>query len=151
MERFTANDFPKVAEAVSKRHWVAQRVDELPFIMQRLFSAMKTGRPGPVHLEIPMDVQAESVDVEIHALAERLPVGVAYPDPAAIAAAVEVLSASERPVIVVGGGAITGEASGESLRLAEKYRIPIVTTWNGKSAFPEDHDLPHLLEKIISP
>ncbi|WP_433259559.1 thiamine pyrophosphate-binding protein (plasmid) [Streptosporangium sp. CA-135522] len=141
LERFTANDFPKIAEAVSKRHWVAQRVDELPFIMQRLFSAMKTGRPGPVHLEIPMDVQAESADVEIHALEERLPVGVAYPDPAAIAAAVKVLSAAERPVMVVGGGAITGEASGEILRLAEKCRIPVVTTWNGKSAFPEDHGL----------
>ncbi|NGO06909.1 thiamine pyrophosphate-binding protein [Streptomyces sp. HC44] len=141
LERFTANDFPKIAEAVSKRHWVAQRVDELPFIMQRLFSAMKTGRPGPVHLEIPMDVQAESADVDVHALEQRLPVGVAHPDPAAIAAAVEVLSAAQRPVMVVGGGAITSEAPGEILRLAEKWRIPVVTTWNGKSAFPEDHDL----------
>ncbi|MFE5737906.1 thiamine pyrophosphate-binding protein [Streptomyces celluloflavus] len=141
LERFTANDFPKVAEAVSKRHWVAQRVDELPFIMQRLFSAMKTGRPGPVHLEIPMDVQAESADVEIHELTERLPVGVAYPDPAAIEAAVEVLATSQRPVMVVGGGAISAEASGDILRLAERWRIPVVTTWNGKGAFPEDHDL----------
>ncbi|GAA2312538.1 thiamine pyrophosphate-binding protein [Streptomyces violaceusniger] len=141
LERFTANDFPKVAEAVSKRHWVAQRVDELPFIMQRLFSAMKTGRPGPVHLEIPMDVQAEAADVEIHELHERLPIGAAHPDPMAIEAAVEVLTTAHRPVLVAGGGAITAGASGEILRLAEHWRVPVVTTWNGKGAFPEDHEL----------
>lgn len=141
LDRFTANEFPKVAEAVTKRNWVATRVDELPFIMQRLFSAMLTGRPGPVHLEVPMDVQTETADVELHELARRLPIGKAFPDPAAVAAAVELLSTSERPVIVVGGGSITGEASEEILRLAEGWGIPVVTTWNGKGAFPEDHEL----------
>lgn len=141
LERFTANEFPKVAEAVTKRNWVATRVDELPFIMQRLFSAMLTGRPGPVHLEIPMDVQTETADVELHDLEHRLPIGKAHPAPEAVAAAVELLATSERPVIVVGGGAITGEASGEILRLAEAWGIPVVTTWNGKGAFPEDHEL----------
>jgi acetolactate synthase-1/2/3 large subunit len=141
LERFTANDFPKIAEAVSKRHWTVSRVEELPFVMQRLFSSMCTGRPGPVHLEIPMDVQAESADVEIHDLAKRLPIGKVFPDPAAIDAAVEVLRASERPVIVVGGGTITAGATDEVLRFAEHWNIPVVTTWNGKSAFPEDHRL----------
>ncbi|WP_272374967.1 thiamine pyrophosphate-binding protein, partial [Acinetobacter baumannii] len=58
LERYTDNDFPKIAEAVSKRHWVVTRVEELPFAMHRAWSAMTTGRPGPVHIEIPMDVQA---------------------------------------------------------------------------------------------
>jgi acetolactate synthase-1/2/3 large subunit len=141
LERFTPNEFPKIAEAVSKRNWVAQRVDELPFIMQRLFSAMLTGRPGPVHLEIPMDVQAESADVEIHELAKRLPIGTAHPDPSAIAEAANLLGDAVRPVIVLGGGAITSEASPEILALAEKWSVPVVTTWNGKGAFPEDHTL----------
>ena len=141
LERFTANSFPKVAEAVSKRHWTVTRVDELAFVMQRAFSSMLTGRPGPVHIEIPMDVQAESADVEIHDLARRLPVGVPRPDPAATAAAVELLRTAERPVIVVGGGVITSEASPEVLALAEQWQIPVVTTWNGKSSFPEDHAL----------
>lgn len=141
LERFTANEFPKVAEAVSKRNWVAQRVDELPFIMQRLFSAMLTGRPGPVHLELPMDVQTETADVEIHELQQRLPIGRQFPDPEAIAAAVEVLKNAERPVIVIGGGVITGDATAELLALAEKWEVPVVTTWNGKSGFPEDHRL----------
>ena len=141
LDRFTANEFPKVAEAVSKRNWVAQRVDELPFIMQRLFSAMLTGRPGPVHLEVPMDVQAETADVQIHELAKRLPIGRSHPAPEAIVAAVQLLSTAQRPVIVVGGGAITGEAAPDVLALAEHWGIPVVTTWNGKGAFPEDHEL----------
>lgn len=141
LDRFTANEFPKVAEAVSKRNWVAQRVDELPFIMQRLFSSMLTGRPGPVHLEVPMDVQAETADVQIHELAKRLPIGKSHPAPEAVAAAVQLLSTAQRPVIVVGGGAITGEAAPDVLALAEHWGIPVVTTWNGKGAFPEDHEL----------
>jgi acetolactate synthase-1/2/3 large subunit len=141
LERFTANEFPKVAEVVSKRHWVVGRVDELPFVIHRAFSSMLTGRPGPVSIEIPMDVQAEPADVEIPDLAQRLPVGVAYPDPVATAAAVAVLEEGSRPVIVVGGGAITAEAGPEILALAERWQIPVVTTWNGKSAFPEDHRL----------
>ena len=141
LERHTANAFPQVAEAVSKRHWTVSRVEELPFVMQRAFSSMLTGRPGPVHIEVPMDVQAESADVEVHELAHRLPVGQVFPDPAAIGAAVELLATAERPMIVIGGGTITGDATSEVLALAELWNIPVVTTWNGKSGFPEDHPL----------
>lgn len=141
LERFTANAFPRVAEAVSKRHWEVHRVEELPFVMQRAFSSMLTGRPGPVHIEVPMDVQAESADVQIHELSTRLPIGVSRPDPTAIEAAARLLATARRPVIVVGGGTITGDASQAVLGLAEKWSIPVVTTWNGKSAFPEDHRL----------
>jgi acetolactate synthase-1/2/3 large subunit len=141
LDRYTANDFPKVAEAVSKRHWVVTRVEELPFVLHRCFNSMLTGRPGPVHLEVPMDVQAEAADVELHDLARRLPVGRQHPDPDAVARAVEVLRGAERPVIVVGGGAITSGAADAVLTLATHWRVPVVTTWNGKGAFPEDHAL----------
>ncbi|MFB9124091.1 thiamine pyrophosphate-binding protein [Paraburkholderia dipogonis] len=141
LERYTDNDFPKIAEAVSKRHWVVQRVEELPFVMHRAFSAMVTGRPGPVHIEIPMDTQAEAAEVTLHDLEERVPVGKVFPDPAAVSKAADVLRSAKRPVIVIGGGVITGEASAEVLALAEKWKIPVVTTWNGKSGFPEDHEL----------
>jgi len=141
LERYTDNDFPKIAEAVSKRHWVATRVEEMPFIMHRAWSSMATGRPGPVHIEIPMDVQAEAAEVELHAVEERLPIGRVFPDPEAISAAVSLLKEAKRPVMVIGGGVITGEAWGEVHSLAEALQIPVVTTWNGKSGFPEDHPL----------
>ncbi|WP_435609754.1 thiamine pyrophosphate-binding protein [Pseudomonas knackmussii] len=141
LERYTDNDFPKIAEAVSKRHWVATRVEEMPFIMHRAWSSMMTGRPGPVHIEIPMDVQAEAAEVTLHDIQERTPVGKVFPDPAAVAKAAEVLREARRPVMVIGGGVITGEAWNEVLALAEHWKIPVVTTWNGKSGFPEDHAL----------
>jgi len=141
LERYTDNDFPKVAEAVSKRHWVSNRVEDLSFIMHRAWSSMTTGRPGPVHIEIPMDVQAESADVSLHPLQERVPVGKSFPDPAAIAAAADVLKDAQRPVMVIGGGVITGQAWDEVKALAQAWQVPVVTTWNGKSGFPEDHPL----------
>jgi acetolactate synthase-1/2/3 large subunit len=141
LDRHQDNDFPRVTEAVTKRRWQVNRVDELPFVMHRVFNAMLTGRPGPVHLEVPMDVQAEVADVDIHALGQRMPVGRIHPDPQAVNRAAALLCSSTRPVIVVGGGAVTSDAALAVLALAEALTIPVVTTWNGKGAFPEDHRL----------
>ncbi len=141
LDRYQDNDFQRVIEPVTKRHWDVGRVDALPSVLHRAFNAMLTGRRGPVHIEVPMDVQAEEAEVKMHDLERRLPIGVAYPDPTAIDAAASVLATAQRPVIVLGGGAISGEAWNEILQLAEGLTIPVVTTWNGKGAFPEDHPL----------
>ncbi|MCZ4519345.1 thiamine pyrophosphate-binding protein [Rhodococcus ruber] len=141
LERKQDNEFPEVLAPVTKRHWVANRTDKLPSILHRAFSAMLTGRPGPVHIEIAMDVQAAAADVQIPKLHERLPVGKIYPDPEAVNQAVALLAGAKRPVIVVGGGALLSNASEAVLELATKLKIPVVTTYNGKSTFPEDHDL----------
>jgi acetolactate synthase-1/2/3 large subunit len=141
LDRKQDNAFPRITEQVTKRQWEVTHAAELPFVLHRAFSAMMTGRPGPVHIEVPMDVQAELVDVDLHDLEKRIPIGRSYPDPGAVAAAVELLKQAQRPVILVGGGAISGEAGPEVLALAEALSAPVITTWNGKSAFPEDHDL----------
>lgn len=141
LDRHHANDFAQVTRPVTKRQFSVSHPGELPQTIHRAFNAMLTGRPGPVHIEVPMDVQALASEVEIHDLAGRLPVGVAHPDPQAIDRAAQVLTAAERPVIVVGGGAVTAEAASALQSLAEALSIPVVTTWNGKGAFPEDHRL----------
>ena len=141
LDRFRDNDFPRIAETLTKRSWVANTVEEIPFALHRLFNAMLTGRPGPVHLEVPMDIQAASADVQLHDLEARMPTGVSYPDPAAVRKAAEVMKTAERPVMVLGGGAIAAEATSDLLALAEAWNAAVVTTWNGKGAFPEDHRL----------
>jgi acetolactate synthase-1/2/3 large subunit len=141
LDRHHANDFAQLTRPVTKRQFSVDRVEQLPHTIHRAFNAMLTGRPGPVHIEVPMDVQALSAEVVIHDLARRLPLGIAHPDPAAVDAAARILTAAERPVIVVGGGAVTAEASAAVKSLAEALSIPVVTTWNGKGAFPEDHRL----------
>jgi acetolactate synthase I/II/III large subunit len=141
LDRHEINGFQSAVGPVTKRHFDVRTVEELPFVMHRAFSAMLTGRPGPVHVEVPMDVQAAAADVELHALARRLPVGRVHPDPDAIEEAARVLHDAKRPVIVIGGGVISADAAAELRSLAEALQAPVVTTWQGKSGFPEDHDL----------
>ena len=141
IERQNENAFPRITEQVTKRAFKAGRVDELPFIMHRAFNTMLSGRPGPVHVELPMDIQVESADVSIHPLDTRMACGVAYPDPSAVERAVKLLLSAERPVIVAGGGAISAGASAELTQLAEKLGAAVSITWNGKGAISEDHQL----------
>jgi acetolactate synthase I/II/III large subunit len=141
LERQQDNAFARITEQVTKRAWQANSVEVLPSIMHRAFSEMLTGRPGPVHVEVPMDVQVNAADVTIHRLENRLPIGVAHPDPKAIDAAVKLLLSANRPVIVAGGGAITANASAELTKLAEKLGAAVSITWNGKGAISEDHEL----------
>ncbi|WP_420006366.1 thiamine pyrophosphate-binding protein [Arenibacterium sp. LLYu02] len=140
LERQQDNAFGRITEQVTKRAWQANSVKVLPSIMHRAFNEMMTGRPGPVHVEVPMDVQVEAADVTIHPLEKRMPIGVAHPDPTAIRAAIEVLKTAERPVIVAGGGAITANASKELTKLAERLGAAVSITWNGKGAISEDHE-----------
>lgn len=141
IERQQDNAFPRITEQVTKRAWQATSVEVLPSIMHRAFSEMLTGRPGPVHVEVPMNVQVEAADVTIHPLDKRLPTGVVHPDPKAIEAAVKVLLSAERPVIVAGGGAISANASQALTALAERLGAAVSITWNGKGAISEDHEL----------
>lgn len=141
IERQQDNAFQRITEQVTKRAWAANSVKVLPTIMHRAFNEMLTGRPGPVHVEVPMDVQVEAAEVTIHPLDRRMPVGVAHPDPAAIAAAAKVLLSARRPVIVAGGGAITANAFQELTALAEKLGAAVSITWNGKGAIAEDNEL----------
>lgn len=141
LERQQENAFPRITEQVTKRAYKAGRVDELPFIMHRAFNTMLSGRPGPVHVEVPMDIQTEAADVEIHPLASHMAIGVAYPDPIAIERAAALLLSAARPVIIAGGGAISANASEALTALAQKIGAAVSTTWNGKGAIAEDHPL----------
>lgn len=141
LDRFASPDFPHIAAPVTKRTFDVIRADEVPFVMHRAWNAMTTGRPGPVHMEIPLDVQVEATDVDVADLDKRLPVGKPRADAAAIEAAIELLLSAKRPCIVVGGGAITANATAELTMLVEKLGIPVVFTWNGKGALAEDHPM----------
>jgi len=90
---------------------------------------------------MPMDVQADSADVDIPEPQGRKPTGTLPGDQSQICAAVELLKDAKRPVILAGGGVLTANASPELLELAKKIGVPVLTTLQGKSAFPEDHFL----------
>jgi acetolactate synthase I/II/III large subunit len=141
LDRFASPDFPHIVAPVTKRSFDVIRADQVPFVLHRAWNAMLTGRPGPVHMELPLDVQVETTDVDVAEINKCLPIGKPRADARAIEAAIKLLLAAKRPCIVVGGGAIGADATPELTILAEKLAIPVVFTWNGKGAIAEDNPL----------
>jgi len=141
LERRHAAENPRVLDAVVKEWWQPSRVDELPFVLHRAWNQMLSGRPGPVLLDIPMDVLADAADVQLPDPAQRE--ARRGPRPAAdeIERAATLLLSAQRPVIVAGGGVITADATAELRDLAERLGAPVVTTWMGKGAIEETHEL----------
>ena len=132
-------DAAEVYAPVTKWSARAHAADELPELMRRAFQAMRSGRGGPVLVEIP----AEVWEAELSAPLDYRPVEPqrAAPDPAALAKAAQMLAAAENPVLWAGQGVLYAEASAELVALAELVPAPVVATNPGKSAMPEDHPL----------
>ncbi len=141
IERTHSANFPRVLEPIVKRYWQAVSAEQLPHIMQRAFSQMLCGRRGPVLIDLPMDVQADSADVKMPSPGERKCSARVKPDPASIEQAARLLLSAKRPVILAGGGVIASEAWEELKTLAEYIGAAVVTTMMGKSCFPENHPL----------
>ncbi|XAS77486.1 thiamine pyrophosphate-binding protein [Dermatophilaceae bacterium Sec6.4] len=111
-------------------------VQEIPSAVAYAFSAMQTGRPRPVHIEIPIDLFEQSGPVRMLAPVMR---PVASADTAAVATATDLLRSARRPTVIVGGGA--RGAAPEVLRIAERLAAPVLSTANGKGVFDEEHPL----------
>jgi acetolactate synthase-1/2/3 large subunit len=141
LDRFASPDFPHIVAPVTKHSFDVIRADQVPFVLHRAWNAMLTGRPGPVHMELPLDIQVETTDVDVADIHKRLPIGKPRADSRATEAAINLLLSAKRPCIVVGGGAISSNATPELLALVEKLAIPVVFTWNGKGAIAEDHPM----------
>ncbi len=140
-ERRHGADNPRIFEPVVKEWWQPSRVDELPFVMHRAWNQMVSGRPGPVLLDLAMDLQADSAEVRIPNPEEREARGRPRPAGDDVERAARLLAKATRPVIVAGGGAITSDAAAQVRALAERLGAPVVTTWNGKGAIDETHEL----------
>ena len=135
-----AVDIVETARPVTK--W-AVRVTEpgqVPWVIREAFRIARSGRPGPVLVDLPLDVQRGfcSYDAGLDA---ALPVCLPEPRSEPVRAAVDMLLAARRPLILAGGGVIGGEAWEELRDLAEYLQVPVQVTLMGKGAFPEDHPL----------
>jgi thiamine pyrophosphate-dependent acetolactate synthase large subunit-like protein len=113
-------------------------VEEIPVAIAQAFARMTTGRPRPVHLEIPLDVLVDRGNLE-GPLPGPVPAPALAPDPAGLDAAGALLARAQRPAILAGGGA--SGAAAALLAIAERLGAPAVCSINGKGTFPEDHPL----------
>ena len=141
LERQHWADFPTMVRPLTKRVWQVPRVDLLPRVMANAFNAMLTGRPGPVLIDLPMDVQADSADVELPEPGTRRPTAEPEGDTEAVRQAAELLLQAERPVICVGGGVVLAGAYAELRQVAECLGAAVVSTMMAKDVLREDHPL----------
>ena len=136
-------DFPSVVRPYVKRSFQATRADQLPLMMRQAFAAMLQGRPGPVHLDVPLDVFVETTENEVpepglwrSGVSQRTAA-----NGQDVAAALDLLLAAERPMIVAGHGVEIGDASDELLDVATAMGIPVVTTPLGKGVLDARSEL----------
>ncbi|ELZ27983.1 thiamine pyrophosphate protein central region [Halogeometricum pallidum JCM 14848] len=141
IERQKPGDFPSVMEPVTKRSFKVDDVERLPRVLRRAFQIALSGRPGPVHVDVPMDVQGAAADVELPEPTQSRPHSRPGGDPRTVSDAAELLAEAERPVIVPGGGTMLAEAWDEVRDLAEYLQAPVIPTFQSKGIIPEDHDL----------
>ncbi|MGD8684836.1 MAG: thiamine pyrophosphate-binding protein, partial [Chloroflexota bacterium] len=132
-------DLSTLFEPVTKRQWQVTRVDQLARIMPQAYALAAGGRPGPVLISVPMDVQADAADVP-----EARPIELPEP-PAPAAAAVSqirtALADAKRPVLLAGGGVVQSGATARFRQIAEHLGLPVVATYQAKGVLPEDHPL----------
>ena len=123
-----------------KRVYRVDHARDLPRIMERAFHLARAGRPGPVLVDVPMDVFSTSLPVDAF---NKVPAELARPaiDPATAEKIVAILAAAERPVLYAGGGVLSAGASAELAALAEALELPIAHTLMGKGVVREDHPL----------
>ena len=123
-----------------KRVYRVDNVRDLPRIVERAFHLAQSGRPGPVLVDVPMDVF--SADLEVDAFATTPP-EIAKPglDAASAARIVDALATSRRPVLYAGGGVLSARATRELQALAEALQVPVAHTLMGKGCLPHDHPL----------
>ena len=123
-----------------KRVYRVDRAEDLPRIMERAFHLAQSGRPGPVLVDVPMDIF--SADLPVDAF-HQLPAPMSRPtvDQATVAQIVEALASAERPVLYAGGGVLSARATSELAALAEALEVPVAHTLMGKGCLPDDHPL----------
>jgi len=141
IERKRDSDMLRALEPLVKRSWQVSEVSQLPSILQKAFNQMMTGRRGPVHIDLPMNVQANVIEIEITEPSERRATGRILGDPELIKKVANLLKEAKRPVLLLGGGVVTAEAYEEIRELAEKIGAAVVVTMMGKDTFPNDHPL----------
>jgi len=139
-ESFQCVDIAKTAEPVAKKTWCITEPNQVPGIMRKAVQVAWEGRPGPVLIDLPLDVQQAEISYDSE-LDRSLPIHKPSPDSKAVEKAIKLLLSAERPVILLGGGVILSGAAEEFREFAEYLQIPVVTTYMGKGGFPPSHPL----------
>jgi len=139
-EPFQCVDIATIARPVAKATWCVTNPAEVSKVMREAFRTARSGRPGPVLIDLPLDVQMAEVDYRPEQ-DTSLPWSRPQPDPESIRRAVDLIVESQVPIMILGGGVILSEATAEFRALAEYLSVPVIMTYMGKGGLPPDHPL----------
>jgi len=139
-EDFQAVDIESISKPVTKWSVTVREPGQVPQVFQQAFHLMRSGRPGPVLIDLPFDVQMATIEFDIDTY-QPLPVYKPSASRAQIEKAITMLNAAERPLIVAGGGVINADASDLLVRFAEATGVPVIPTLMAWGAIPDDHPL----------
>jgi len=139
-EDFQAVDIASIARPVTKMATTVLEPAQVPRVFQQAFHLMRSGRPGPVLIDLPFDVQMAEIEFDIDTY-EPLPVYKPAATRRQVEKALTMLNECERPLIVAGGGIINADASELLVEFAELVGVPVIPTLMGWGAIPDDHPL----------
>ncbi|HLN45727.1 MAG: biosynthetic-type acetolactate synthase large subunit [Chloroflexota bacterium] len=141
-DAFQEADIIGITTPITKYNTQLRSVEEIPGTINNAFYIATSGRPGPVLIDFPKDIQAKMGNVQWTTKIDLRGYNPSInPHPLQIRKATELLVQAERPIILAGGGVISGDATDELLTVAELLLAPVATTFMGKGAFPEIHPL----------
>src|ERR1700753_3525967 len=139
-EDFQAVDIASIAAPVTKMAMTVLEPGQVPGAFAQAFHLMRSGRPGPVLIDLPIDVQMAEIDFDPTAYAP-LPVYKHAATPAQIGKALDMLATAQHPLSIAGGGIINADAAELLVELAELLNVPVVPTLMGWGSIPDDHQL----------
>jgi tartronate-semialdehyde synthase len=139
-DAFQCVDIAAICKPIAKATWCVTRATDLPGILQEAFRTAREGKPGPVLIDLPLDIQNADIlfDPEKY---RSLPITPREPMARDIKMAVDLLLRASNPIIIMGGGVILSQAEAACLELAETIKAPIITTYMAKGGVPVDHPL----------
>src|SRR5215467_1821821 len=139
-EDFQAVDIESIAKPVTKWAVTVREPAQVPRVFQQAFHLMRSGRPGPVLIDLPFDVQMAEIEFDIDSY-EPLPVYKPAASRKQVEKALDMLAAADKPLIVAGGGIINADASALLVEFAELTGVPVIPTLMGWGSIPDNHPL----------
>jgi tartronate-semialdehyde synthase len=139
-EDFQAVDIASIAKPVTKLAMTVLEAAQVPGAFAQAFHLMRSGRPGPVLLDLPFDVQMTEIDFDVDTY-EPLAVHRPAATRAQVERALDLLETAERPLLVAGGGIVNADAAGLLVEFAELVGVPVVPTLMAWGVIPDDHPL----------
>jgi acetolactate synthase-1/2/3 large subunit len=141
-DAFQEADITGITLPITKHSYLVKKVEELPRIIMEAFHIASAGRPGPVLIDLPKDVQTATTAVDFPEKIRMVGYKPTYQGhPKQIQVAVEAIQTAQRPVIMAGGGVAIARAEEELVRFAELLNAPVVTTLMGLGSIPGNHPL----------